>query len=69
MLQESRTSSSVKDNLKSTRGSVFTRALGRDIQPAWGNRIVKDFYDLDYDTSIDRFSNHNRFKNSQLLQK
>lgn len=66
MLQESRASSSNQDPLKSTRGSFFSRALGRDSRPAWSNRIVKDFNDLDYDTTIDRFSNSTRFKNTQF---
>ena len=63
-LDDSRASSALKKNMKSTRGSFFTKGTGRDIKPSWGNRIVKDFYDLDYDISIDRFSNNNRFKNS-----
>lgn len=25
------------------------KAVGRDTKPAWGNRIVKDSYDLEYD--------------------
>lgn len=69
MLQESRASSSIKDHLKSTRGSFFNRAVGRDTRPVWGNRIVKDFYDLDYDTTSFSFSNPRRFKNTQLLQR
>ena len=48
MISDSRASTSLKDTLKSTRGSFFYRAMGRDTKPAWGNRIVKDFYDLDY---------------------
>lgn len=41
--------SSIKEKLKSTGASLFYKAVGRDTKPAWGNRIVKDFNDLDYD--------------------
>lgn len=40
---------SLEDSLKSTGATLFQKAAGRDTKPAWGNRIVKDFYDLDYD--------------------
>jgi hypothetical protein len=40
---------SLKERLKSTGDSLFVRAVGRSTKPAWGNRLVKDFYDLDYD--------------------
>jgi len=71
MLQESRASSSAKDQLRSTRGSFFNRTLGRDTRPAWGNRIVKDFYDLDYDLTSHHSTrpNHTSFTNTQLLNK
>ena len=67
-LEDSRTSS-LKDNMKSTRGSFFNKVTGRDNKPSWSNRIVKDFYDLDYDVGVDRFSKINRFKNSHLLHR
>ena len=63
-MEDSRATSALKKNMKSTRGSFFSKGTGREIAPSWGNRIVKDFNDLDYDVSIDRFSNKNRFKNS-----
>lgn len=30
-------------------GSIFARAAGREHKAAWGNRFLKDFYDLEYD--------------------
>ena len=66
---DSRASSAAKQNMKSTRGSFFTKVTGRDSKPTWGNRIVKDFNDLQYDVSIDRFSKPNRFKNNDLLKR
>ena len=42
--------------------------MGREDRPSWGNRFLKDFNDLHYDFAIDRFSNSNKFINSQLLQ-
>lgn len=66
-LGESRNSS--KDQMKSTRGSFFVKATGRDTKPAWSNRIVKDFYDLDYQVDRDRFNNINKFKNTEVLRK
>ncbi len=64
MISDSRASTSLKDNLKSTRGSLFYKAMGRDTKPAWGNRIVKDFYDLDYNPESDLLSNS--FKKSSM---
>jgi len=69
MLHESRASSSGKDPLKSTRASFFSRAVGRDTRPSWGNRILKDFYDLDYDFTLDRYSNPSQFTNTHQQQK
>jgi hypothetical protein len=40
---------SLADSLKPPGGSLFLRSVGRSTRPAWGNRFVKDFYDLDYD--------------------
>ena len=39
------------------------------MKASWGNRIVKDFNDLDYDVSVDRFSKNNRFKNSDIVKR
>ena len=55
--------------MRSTRGSFFSKATGREIRASWGNRIVKDFYDLEYNVGIDRFSNQNKFKNAELVKK
>jgi len=41
--------SGLKEALKSTGTSIFYKAVGRDTRPAWGNRIIKDFNDLDYE--------------------
>jgi hypothetical protein len=35
-------------SLKPPAGSVFARAVGREQKPAWGNRFLRDFYDLEY---------------------
>lgn len=66
-LADSRSSSN-KEQMKSTRGSFFVKATGRDTKPAWTNRIVKDFYDLDYQVDRDRFNNINKFKNTGALR-
>ena len=58
-------STSEKEQMKSTRGSFFVKATGRDNKPAWGNRIVKDFNDLGYDVERNRFSNISKFKNTE----
>lgn len=55
IMSDSRASSAAK-NMKSTRGSFFTKATGREVKANWGNRILKDFNDLQYEVSIDRFS-------------
>lgn len=68
-LSDSRSTSTAKEQLKSTRGSFFLKATGRDVKPPWTNRIIKDFNDLDYDVNTDRFSNINRFTNTALLKK
>lgn len=44
-----------KSKLRSTGSSLFYRAVGRETKPAWGNRIVKDFYDLDYNVPTSSF--------------
>ncbi len=62
-------STSEKEQMKSTRGSFFVKATGRDNKPAWGNRIVKDFNDLDYDVERNRFSNISKFKNTEQVKK
>jgi hypothetical protein len=40
---------SLADSLKTPNASLFAKAVGRERKPAWGNRFLKDFYDLDYD--------------------
>ena len=35
-LDDSRVSSALKKNMKSTRGSFFTKGTGREVKPAWG---------------------------------
>lgn len=42
---------SLKQKLKGTDSTIFVKATGRSTKPSWGNRIIKDFYDLDYDIS------------------
>jgi hypothetical protein len=44
-----------KSKLRSTGSTMFYRAVGRETKPAWGNRIVKDFYDLDYNVPTSSF--------------
>lgn len=68
-LSDSRSTSAAKEQFKSTRGSFFIKATGRDVKPAWSNRIVKDFNDLDYDVQRDHFFNINKFKNTEILKK
>jgi hypothetical protein len=68
-LSDSRSTSAAKEQFKSTRGSFFIKATGRDVRPAWSNRIVKDFNDLDYDVERNRFSSINKFKNTDILKK
>ena len=38
-----------KESLKTPNASLFAKAVGRERKPVWGNRFLKDFYDLDYD--------------------
>jgi hypothetical protein len=40
---------SLADHLKGAGSPLFLKAVGRDTKPVWGNRMVNDFYDLDYD--------------------
>jgi hypothetical protein len=47
---------------------MFYRAVGRETKPAWGNRIVKDFYDLDYEVPTSTFKISERFKDSSARQ-
>lgn len=68
-LSDSRSTSAAKEQFKSTRGSFFIKATGRDVRPAWSNRIVKDFNDLDYDVERNRLSSINKFKNTDILKK
>lgn len=56
----------MKDKLKSTGSSLFYRATGRETKPTWGNRIVKDFYDLDYDVKNDMVKFNQNFKSSDV---
>jgi hypothetical protein len=56
----------VKLRLKSTGSSHFYRTTGRDAKPTLGNRILKDFYDLDYliPSSFSEFSD--QFKKKEF---
>lgn len=54
-----------KSKLRSTGSSMFYRAVGRETKPAWGNRIVKDFYDLDYNVASTTFKLNENFKSSE----
>lgn len=59
----------VKSKLKSTGTSVFQKAVGRQTSAAWGNRIVKDFYDLDYDIPSTLSKLTENFKSKELEQR
>lgn len=62
---------SLEDSLGGTGSALFRKAVGRDTKPAWTNRIVKDFYDLDYDLPdnlakfTDRPSKQEKWKQSR----
>ena len=56
-------------NMRSTRGSFFTKYTGREVKASWGNRVVKDFNDLQYEVSTNRFSKPNSFKNADVLKR
>lgn len=58
----------LKSKLHSTGSSLFYRAVGRETKPAWGNRIMKDFYDLDYDVPTTSFQLAHKFSSSTKQQ-
>jgi hypothetical protein len=67
--QDSIDQSAIKETLKSTGTSVFYKAIGRDTRPAWSNRIIKDFNDLDYEVKEDIIKSPGKFLNNDLAKK
>lgn len=43
--------------------------MGRDTRPAWSNRIIKDFNDLNYEVKEDILKSPKKFRNSDLVKK
>ena len=58
-----------RSKMRSTGASIFHRAIGRETSANWGNRIVKDFYDLDYDLSSSLTKFNQKFKNNANAQR
>jgi hypothetical protein len=67
-LQHSRLSKPDSERFRSTGTSLVFRSIGREIKPTWGNRIVKDINDLNYDIPIDFFGK-GKFTKSTLVEK
>jgi hypothetical protein len=68
MMSDDSREAGIKEAMKSTGASLFFRSIGRETRPTWGNRIVKDFYDLDYDVQADLFKHTSKFRNSELTK-
>ncbi len=68
-LADSRSTSEAKEQFRSTGGSFFAKATGRNTKPNWSYRIEKDFNDLEYNVMTDRFANPNAFKNTEAIRK
>ena len=58
-----------RSKMRSTGASIFHKAVGRETSANWGNRIVKDFYDLDYDLSSSLTKFNQKFKSNAHTQR